>query len=72
MQKWEYTEFTQIRDPKTGDYHWSDHKNYKMLAIRRLAILSEHGWELAAAYPMDNGARIVYLLKRPIGREPAG
>lgn len=47
MQKWEYTEFTQVRGPKTGDYHWSAFRNHKMHAIIRLAKLSEYGWELA-------------------------
>ena len=72
MQQWEYREVVQVRDLNTGAYHWSDHKNYKMAAIMRLRNLSEHGWELGAAYPLDNGDRIIYLLKRPVGREPAG
>jgi hypothetical protein len=72
MINWEYTEVIQIRDPETGHYHWADHKNWKMAAIIRLRDLSEHGWELGAAYPLDNGDRIIYLLKRPVGREPAG
>ena len=57
---------------ETGEYHWRDHKNYKIPAFIRFRDLSEHGWELAAAYPMDNGDRIVYLLKRPVGQDPAG
>jgi hypothetical protein len=72
MQQWEYTQLAQVRDPKSGVYVWADHANWKMHAIIRLAKHSEWGWELAAAYPLDNGDRIVYLLKRPTGQDPAG
>jgi hypothetical protein len=71
MINWEYTRVIQVRDSETGRYHWSDSRNWKMDEIIRLRDLSVHRWELAAAYPIDNGDRIIYLLKRPVGREPA-
>jgi hypothetical protein len=64
MQRVEYTQITQVRDPKTKEWYWSDHKNWKMFPIARLNKFAEEGWELAAAYSIEEGNRVIFILKR--------
>jgi hypothetical protein len=72
MQIWEYREVIQVRDSKTGKHYWSDHRNWTMHPIIRLARESEGGWELASAYPLDNDTRIIYTLKRRVDWNAVG
>jgi hypothetical protein len=68
MKQWDYTEITLVREKKTREQYWTDHRNWKMHPIKRLDDLSEVGWELAGTYTTETEteSRVSFLLKRRV------
>ena len=53
MQNLEYKELVQIRSKGSIEHYWSDHHNWNLHPILRLARASEEGWEFAGVYAIE-------------------